>query len=415
MADMFKILVINPGSTSTKVALYQNDQPIVEENISHGVSELAALNSVDDHCSYRRGFIENFITGNGLELSELSAIAARGGILKPLVSGVYRINEKMVSELGGNIERASNLAEIIAKSVSRRINSEQGSATLERAGNLAAAVTESIAKGFNMVKQRVIGLTGKVEHASNLAAIIAYKMSQTLEIPAYIVDPVVVDEMSEISKLSGTPLLPRRALWHALNQKACVRKAAKQIGKDRSEATFIVAHLGGGVSVALHKNGRAVDVNNALAGTGPFSPERCSSLPTLDLIDFCYSGRYSHEEMRRNVKGGGGMVAYVGTSDMRRLNEMIDLGDTKAKLVFDAFCYQVAKEIGSLAAAAKGKVDAVVLTGGIANDSRFCQTVKEYVGFIAPVLIFAGEGEMQALAEGVARVLMAEEESREYS
>jgi butyrate kinase len=252
------------------------------------------------------------------------------------------------------------------------------------------------------------------EHASNLGAILAYELANPYDKPAFIVDPVVVDELEDIARLSGCPVLPRKSIFHALNHKAVARMAAAKLGRDYSSINLIIAHMGGGISVAAHRNGRVIDVNNALDGEGPYSPERSGTLPAGDLVRLCFSGKYNMKSILKMVKGQGGIVAYLYENDMRVVEEKINAGDENAKLIYQGMAYQVAKEIAAQGAVLKGKVDAIVLTGGVAYDTTFVQWIRERCEFMAPLLIFPGEQEMQALAWGAMRVLRNEEEAKSY-
>jgi butyrate kinase len=242
-----------------------------------------------------------------------------------------------------------------------------------------------------------------------------HQISKKYNIPAYIVDPVVVDEMEEIAKISGHPLFERKSIFHALNQKAVARKAAEKLGKNYEDVNLIVVHMGGGISVGAHKNGRVIDVNNALDGDGPFTPERSGTLPLTQLIDMCYSGKYDYKFIRKRIKGNGGLVAYLGTNNAVEVQKMIENGDKKAELIYKAMAYQIAKWIGKMAAVLKGEVDAIVLTGGLAYDEKFMvKWLKEYVSFIAPVLVFPGGNEEEALSMGALRVLRGIEKAKKY-
>lgn len=358
MSEVFRLLIINPGSTSTKIAIYDNEKPVLEETLRHSTEELAKYERIYDQYEFRKNIILETLNEKGINLTKLSAVVGRGGLLKPIDGGTYRVNERMLEDLK-------------------------------------------------------VGVLG--EHASNLGGILAHEIASQLNIPAFIVDPVVVDEMEDVARISGMPELERKSIFHALNQKAVARRAAKELGKNYNEVNLIVAHLGGGVSVGAHKKGRVVDVNNALDGEGPFSPERTGGLPVGDLVKLCFSGKYTLEEMKKKIKGNGGLVAYLGTNDAREVVKMIKNGDKKAELVYKAMAYQVAKEIGSLAAVLEGKVDGIILTGGIAYDKEFTQWIIDRVSFIAKVFVYPGEDEMIALAEGGLRVLRGEEEAKEYN
>jgi len=353
---VFQILAINPGSTSTKVAWFKDEEKVWQESISHDPEEIASFQSVASQYEYRLTTVLNVIEEKGSGLEELSAVVGRGGILDPIPGGTYKVDDLMLEHL-------------------RR---------------------------------------GKPwEHASNLGGILAHSIASARGIPAFIVDPVAVDELDDISRITGLPELPKRSLAHALNVKATVRKAAKDLGKKWDELDVIVAHLGGGITVCAHTGGRMVDLNNANE-FGPFSPERAGGVPAGDLVRLCFSGEHTMQEIRRKLVGNGGLMGYLGTSDVREVKKRIADGDQKALLVYRAMALQVAKEIASYAATLKGKVDAILVTGGVAHDSDFVALVQERVQWIAPVLRYPGEDEMRALAEGALRVLRGEEEPRIY-
>ncbi len=354
---MFKILVINPGSTSTKIAIFEDEKELFKKSISHPVEIISKYKSILDQFEFREKVIRETLEEEKIELSQLHAVVGRGGLLKPIPSGTYVVNEVMIETL----------------------------------------------------KKGTYG-----EHASNLGAIIAKRIAEPLNIPAYIVDPVVVDEMDEIAKFSGLPQLRRKSIFHALNQKAVARRAAKEIGKPYEDCNFIIAHLGGGISVGAHRKGKVVDVNNALNGDGPFTPERSGGLPAWDLVKLALSGEYTKGELKKMITGKGGIVAYLGTNDMRKVEKKVLEGDENYRLVFEAMAYQVAKEIGSLAAVLKGDVDAIILTGGLAYSKVFTQWVIERVKFISNVLVYSGENEMESLALGTLRVLRGEEKAKIY-
>ncbi len=355
---MFKILAVNPGSTSTKLAIYEDENEISSKSISHSIEELKSFERMADQYRFRVEKIKSFLKDAGYVLYDFSAFVGRGGLIKPVQGGTYSVNDKMVKEL----------------------------------------------------KEAKYG-----EHASNLGAIIVDDFSKLTKKPAFIVDPVVVDEMDEIAKISGHPDFTRRSIFHALNQKAVARKAAESMFKKYEECNFIVAHMGGGVSVGAHKKGRVVDVNNALDGDGPFSPERSGTLPLTSLIDLCYSGKYSLEEMKRKIKGDGGLVAHLGTNNAVEVQKRIDKGDQKSELIYRAMAYQVSKWIGRMVIPLEGNVDAIILTGGMAYDSRhLVKWIKEKVSYIAPIIVFPGGNEEQALAMGALRVLKGEEIPKHY-
>lgn len=357
MHETFRLLIINPGSTSTKIAIFDNEKPVLEQTLRHSNEELAPYASVIEQFDFRKNVILETLNANGINITKLSAVVGRGGLLKPMVGGTYSVNEKMLEDLKGT----------------------------------------------------VMG-----QHASNLGGIIAHEIASQLGIPAFIVDPVVVDEMDDIARISGMPEIERISIWHALNQKAVARRAAADLGKKYEELNLIIAHLGGGISVGAHKDGKTIDVNNALNGEGPFSPERTGSLPVSALVKLCYSGKYTIEQINKKIAGKGGLVAYLGTNDGREVVKMIEAGDKNAELVYKSMAYQVAKEIGACAAVLEGKVDAIVLTGGLAYDKMLVGWIKERVSFIGDIRIYPGEDEMIALAEGGLRVLRKEEEAKEY-
>lgn len=354
----FNLLIINPGSTSTKIGIYEDENQILEETIRHSSEEIGNYATVHAQLQFRKNVILKVLTDRNFDMNTLNAVVARGGLLKPVQSGTYNVNEKMIEDL-----------------------------------------------------QR--GVQG--EHASNLGGIIAREIAKPLNIPAFIVDPVVVDELDEVARVSGIPEIKRKSLFHALNQKAVARRYAKEAGKKYEELRLIVAHMGGGVSVGVHQNGRVIDVNNALDGEGPFSPERSGGVPGGDLVRMCYGGKYSFSEMQRKLNGSGGIAAYLGTNDFKEVAEKAQMGDAKFKLIYDAFVYQVAKEIGSCAAVLCGKIDAVILTGGIACGKLVTEAILARVSFMAPVVVYPGEEELSALTEGGLRVLRGEEEAKEYT
>ncbi|WP_432202822.1 butyrate kinase [Thermoanaerobacter uzonensis] len=354
---MFLILVINPGSTSTKVAVFRDKEPVFTETLRHNTEELSKYKSIIDQFEFRTQAILNMLKEKGISLSEIDAIVGRGGLLKPIESGTYIVNEKMIEDLK---------------------KAERG------------------------------------EHASNLGGIIAYTLAKEHNIEAYIVDPVVVDELENIARITGMPEIEKSSIFHALNQKAIARRLAADLNKKYEEANLIIAHLGGGISIGAHKHGRVVDVNDALNGEGPFSPERAGGLPVLDLVKLCYSGKYTYQEMKKKLIGQGGIVAHLGTNDVREVYKKIEEGDKKAELILDAMAYQTAKEIGAMAVVLKGHVDAIGITGGIAYNEDFVKRISERVKFIAPVYVYAGEDEMLALAQGAYRVLSGEEKAKMY-
>lgn len=350
------LLVINPGSTSTKVAVFTKNDCIAQKSLRHSAEELAQFEKVTDQFEYREQMIINWLKEEKIEMESLAAVAGRGGLLRPMPGGTYIVTDTMVKDLK-------------------------------------------------------IGIQG--EHASNLGGILAKGIADTQGIPSYIVDPVAVDEYHDIARISGLPELPRKSLVHALNIKAVGRRAAKEMGKQSTDVNFVIAHLGGGISISPVEKGRILDANVANDG-GPFSPERAGSLPVGDLIKLCYSGKYTLAEIKKKIIGKAGLAGYLGTNDARNVMEMIQNGDKKAELIFDAMAYQIAKEIGSMSTVLNGNVDAVILTGGIAYSSYLCEKVIKRVQFIAPVKVYPGEDEMLALAEGAQRVLDGEEQAKIY-
>lgn len=353
----YRILVINPGSTSTKIAIYDNDLPVFEKTIRHNLETLNEFDHIIDQYQYRKQILLNSLDIEGFNLSKLDAVCGRGGLLRPIEGGTYRVNSIMLDDLRS-------------------------------------------------------GFGG--EHASNLGGIIAYEIAEGLNIPAYIVDPVVVDEMDPIARISGSSLIQRKSIFHALNQKAVAKRVASELGKKYEELNLIVTHMGGGITVGAHKKGKVVDVNNGLNGEGPFSPERAGTVPAGDLISLCYSGEYFREEIMKQLVGRGGLVSYLGTNDGIAVEKMIANGDENARLIYSAMAYQVAKEIGSASAVLAGRVDGIILTGGLAYGRELVEQISEKINWIADVIVKPGENELQALAEGALRVLRNEEFEKTY-
>jgi butyrate kinase len=361
---MHRLLVINPGSTSTKVAVYEDEQPLFVETLRHSSQELAAFPHILDQYEFRLQAILDLLRRRGFSISSLSAVVARGGLLRPIAGGTYLVNDKMVEEL------------------SRRD------------------------------AERV--------HASGLGAPLASEIANRAGIPAYIVDPVCVDEFDDLARISGLPEIERKSLSHALNLKAVARRAAKALACPYSELNFVIVHMGGGISVTAHRQGRMVDVNQALDGGGPFAPERAGGLPVGDVVRMCFGIRpyedlnLTYEEMFKKLAGQGGLVAHLGINDAVEVEARIAAGDARARLVYHAMAYQIAKEIGAMATVLQGEVDAIVLTGGLAHSKMLLPWIQERVAWIAPVLIYPGEDEMLALAQGALRVLEGAEEAKEY-
>ncbi len=357
MNQILRLLVINPGSTSTKIAVFDNERIVFEETIRHSSKELAPYPTIFSQYQFRKDLILETLGKKDINLTKLNAVVGRGGLLQPIPSGTYEVSDRMIEDLR-------------------------------------------------------MGLFG--QHASSLGGILAKEIASQLNIPSYIVDPVVVDELEDIARVSGLPEVERVSIFHALNQKAVARKVSKDLGKPYEELNLIISHMGGGISIGAHRKGKVVDVNNALDGDGPFSPERAGGLPVEGLLELCYSGRYSLEEIGKKIVGKGGLVAYLKTNDAQEVERMIKAGDGHAELIYRAMAYQVAKEIGSCAAVLAGDVDAIVITGGIAHSKMLTEWVIESVKFIAPVHVYPGEDEMTALAEGGLRVLRDEEAAKLY-
>jgi len=350
---------MNPGSTSTKIAVFDDEQPLFTETLRHSADQVGRYDRVFDQYGFRRDLILSFLADRSIPLSSLSAVVGRGGLLRPIPGGVYAVNAAMRRDL------------------------------------------EEAPYG---------------EHASNLGALLADEIARSAGpgVPAFIVDPVVVDEMEPVARLSGMPGMPRRSIFHALNQKATARRAARDLGRPYEALNLVVVHLGGGVTVGAHRQGRVIDVNNGLDGEGPFSPERAGTLPSLGLVHLSFSWRYTLPEISRMLVGKGGLVAHLGTNDAREVEQRIAQGDAQAERIYRAMAYQVGKETGRAAVALAGQVDQIVLTGGLAHSQLLTGWITQQVGWIAPVAVYPGEDEMQALAEGALRVLRGEEVAREY-
>jgi butyrate kinase len=356
-ARVYRILAINPGSTSTKVAIFENEEEVLCDIVRHPMEDLAGFESIIAQKSVRTAVVMDALKRHGLDAGALDAVVGRGGLISPIDSGTYVINERMLRDL---------------------IHS-------------SAAV-----------------------HASALGAVIAEEIGRAAGVPSFVVDPVVVDELDQLAKLTGFPGIERRSVFHALNQKAIARRCAAEMGTTYENGRFIVAHMGSGITVAAHRYGRVIDVNDALSGEGPFTPERTGGIPALPLIRLCFSGAYTEKELVDIVTKAGGMAAYLGTNDLRKCERLIKEGDEYAALVLESMAYQVSKEIGAMTAALEGRVDAVILTGGLAYSNRFTGCIKQRVGLIAPVKAYPGEDEMRALAEGALRVLRGQEPALEY-
>ncbi len=354
----FKILAINPGSTSTKIAVFEDENQVFIKTIRHSAEEIAQFPTIFSQFKYRKEIILKELREAGVDVSEMNAVMGRGGLLRPIESGTYEVNGAMLQDL----------------------------------------------------EQAAMG-----EHASNLGGLIAHDIVSTLGngTKAYIADPVVVDELEPLARVSGHPAFPRVSIFHALNQKAIARGYAKDCGKKYEDLNLIVVHLGGGISVSAHCRGRVIDTNNALDGDGPFSPERSGGLPTGFLAKLCFSGEKSYAEVKKMLCGAGGIVAYLGSNDMMEVEKKA-AADENWKYYMDAMSYQVAKEIGAMAAVLKGRVDAILLTGGIAYSKPITNCITERTAFIAPVKIYPGEDEMRALALNGLSVLRKETQPRVY-
>ncbi len=353
-----KIFAINPGSTSTKIAVYQGSEPIFLKNIKHSPEELAQFQKMSDQFHFRKNQILQQLHEADISLEEVHAVMGRGGLLKPVQSGVYEVNEAMIHDL----------------------------------------------------KNSPLG-----EHASNLGGLIAHDIA--IELPdakAYIADPIVVDELDDIARVSGHPLFERLSIFHALNHKAIAREYAKANQKRYEDLNLIVVHLGGGITVGAHKKGQVVDVNQGLDGEGPFTPERSGTLPVGALIKLCFSGKYSRDEVLKMSKGEGGLIAHLGTNNAEEVEKRIEAGDMRARMIYDAMAYQVAKYIGEMYVVLKCEVDAILITGGIANDNKFVSFIQEYVHKIAPVYVYPGEDEMRALAMNGLLLIKGELQAKVY-
>ena len=323
----------------------------------HSAEEIGKYDTIFDQKGFRKEVIMKVLKENNIDVNSLDAIVGRGGMLRPIPGGTYEVTDKLLEDLK-------------------------------------------------------VGVSG--QHASNLGGILAHEIAKEVGIKSFIVDPVVVDELQDIARISGMPELPRRSIFHALNQKAVAKRYAKENNKKYDELNLVVVHMGGGVSVAAHKNGQVIDVNNTLDGDGPFSPERAGSVPVGDLVKLCFSGKYTESEVYSKIVGKGGYVAYLNTNDVRDVLKAIEEGDNHAKLIFDAFIYQISKAIGEMSVVLKGKVDTIILTGGIAYSPVVINAIKENVNWISNLTVYPGEDELLALAQGAIRVLDEEEEAREY-
>jgi len=353
------ILVINPGSTSTKFALFEEDTLLFDRTLAHTVEEISGYLNVTDQFEFRKNLIMKELDDRSIDLSRITVIVGRGGLVKPIESGIYEVNDRMIMDLKA-------------------------------------------------------GLLG--QHASNLGGIIAHDIAVSLpNAKAYIVDPVVVDELQPVARISGHPAIERISIFHALNQKAIARIYAASSGARYEDLSLIIAHMGGGISVGAHRKGRVIDVNNALHGDGPLSPERSGGLPAGQLADLCFSGKYTHAEVKSMITGKGGMVAYLGTNNFKDVCMMAEEGNRKAILIRDAAAYQIGKEIGAIAAVLAGQVDAIILTGGLAFNEGFVDSIKAMVRFIAKVVVYPGEDEIKSLAFNGLLAMQGKIEIKQYS
>lgn len=352
-----RLLVINPGSTSTKVSIFEDEQQVLDTTLRHTAEELADFTTTFSQKDFRKGLINAKLAEENYKLTDFDAIVGRGGMVRPLESGTYKVCGDLLNDL----------------------------------------VTAAYG-----------------EHASNLGAIVGNELAIEGDCEAYISDPVVVDELHDLARISGLPQMPRRSIFHALNQKATARKYCQETGEDYKDVRILICHMGGGISVGVHKEGRIIDVNNCVNGTGTFSPERSGTLPADDLVKMCFSGEYSQYEINKMINGKGGLMAHIGMNQAHHIVDKIEAGDTKAGLVLDAMAYNIAKEIGAAATVLEGKVDAICLTGGIAYNDYVCERIIKNISFIAPIKRYPGEDEMGALANNVLRVLNGQEECKAY-
>ena len=352
-----KSLIINPGSTSTKIGVFEDETLLFEETLRHSVEEISEYPNIVSQKEFRKQIILDLLAKKEFDINSLNVIVGRGGMLKPIPGGTYPVSDALLHDLE-------------------------------------------------------IGFQG--QHASNLGGILAREIGDSLNVPSFIVDPVVVDELDDIARISGVPELPRTSVFHALNQKAVAKRYSKQIGKKYTDLNLVVVHMGGGISVGAHSKGRIIDVNNALDGEGAFSPERAGTVPCGPLVKMCFSGKYTQDEIYKKLVGGGGVTALYGSNDMRDLEKAEDNGDEKAIQLRDAMAYQVAKDIGAMSTVLKGNVDQIILTGGIAYDPGIVNRIKDRVSYIGEITIYKGEDELLALVQGALRVMNNEETPMEY-
>jgi butyrate kinase len=358
MNSVDRILAINPGSTSTKIAVYEGETPVFVKNLKHSPEELEKFEKITDQFAFRKNLILQHLHEADIDLNSIKIIVGRGGLMKPIESGVYSVNERMIKDLR---------------------TCKYGS------------------------------------HASNLGGLIAEDIAKSLpSAQAFIANPVVVDEMEDIARYTGHPKFKRKSIFHALNQKAVARQHAKSIMRIYEDMNLIVVHLGGGITIGAHRKGRVIDVNQGLDGEGPFSPERSGTLPAGDLVRLCFSGKYTEKEIMSMIVGKGGLVAYLNTNSAYDAEALAFEGNERASLILQAMAYQVAKDIGAMATVLKGEVDGILITGGVANSKWFVNLIVERVHKIAPTHIYPGEDEMRALAFNGLRILKKETEAKEY-
>ncbi len=355
----YRVLAINPGSTSTKIAVYDDKEPVFTKTLRHDPNKIAEFGGIIEQFEFRKQLVMEALKENNIPKETLNAVVGRGGLIKAVPGGTFRINKKMLEDLQNP------------------------------------------------------NLWGRI-HASNLGAFIAHSISEELSIPAFIVDPVTVDEFEEVARISGVPEIERKSLFHALNIRYTARLLAKEIGKVFEESNMIGVHMGGGISVAAIKKGKVVDVNNALLGMGPFSPQRAGALPIGDLVEMSFSGEYTKKELLTKLSKKSGLIAYLGTDSGIEIEKRVEQNDERARFIMKAMNYQVAKEIGACATVLEGKVDAIFLTGGLAFNPCVAEDIKKACGFIAPIHLLPGEKEMEALSQGAIRVLKNEEQAKEY-
>jgi len=352
---MYKILSINPGSTSTKIALYEDEKEVLTETLRHNDEDLSKFEKVQDQFEFREKIVLDFLERNNYDIKKLDAVVGRGGVLPPVKAGAYIVNDVMVDYL----------------------------------------------------KNRP-----RVAHASNLAALIAYGISTLVNIPAYIYDSIAVDELEPLAKVTGIPEIERESLAHTLNMRASAIEAAKNLGKKYEECRFVVAHLGGGITLSVHKNGKMIDILSD--DEGPLSPERSGGLPGRGLVKLCFLDNYTQNDITKKMRGNSGLKAHLGTADLREVEKMIEEGNEKAKLVFEAMSYQISKGVGELSTVLKGKMDGIVITGGMAYSEKLINLIKERIDFLGDIIVMPGENEMKSLTLGALRVLRGEEKAKEF-